>query len=283
VRAPAIPLGDTSGLARVARRTTILRLALLVAIALVAGACVVSGGRLDVAQATVLGPGTNGVVVLDLSSSTESAPPREIPGLLRHLANAGGHTGLVLFSDVSYEALPLGASSEELRPFLRYFRRPPGPAVPERRGATPPPPRPLTPWSRSFRSGTRISAGLADARRMVLADTSRRHDVILVSDLNDSLFDIEALERELRVYRHDDIRLRIVPLRPSTEARGFFASRLGRAAFVQRSTYADGLTGQTVRPVRGSTPTLLIVLVSLLAVALAANEVLCGRLAWRPA
>ena len=131
-----------------------------------AAACVVSVGRLEVAATTVLGPGTSGVIVLDLSSSTESAPPREIPGLLRHLANAGGHTGLVLFSDVAYEALPLGTRSEELRPFLRYFRRPPAPAVPVS-AATPPSARPLTPWSRSFRSGTRISAALASARRMV--------------------------------------------------------------------------------------------------------------------
>ena len=152
----AIPLADTSDLARLTRRTTIVRLVLLAAIAAVAAACVASVGRLDVAETTVLGPGTSGVIVLDLSSSTESAPPRDIPGLLRHLANAGGRTGLVLFSDVAYEALPLGTSSEELRPFLRYFRRPPAPAVPAS-AATPPPVRPLTPWSRSFRSGTRIS------------------------------------------------------------------------------------------------------------------------------
>ena len=124
----AIPLADTSDLARLTRRTTIVRLVLLAAIAAVAAACVASVGRLDVAETTVLGAGTSGVIVLDLSSSTESAPPRDIPGLLRHLANAGGRTGLILFSDVAYEALPLGTSSEELRPFLRYFRRPPASA-----------------------------------------------------------------------------------------------------------------------------------------------------------
>ena len=278
-----IPLADTSDLARLTRRTTIVRLVLLAAIAAVAAACVASVGRLDVAETTVLGPGTSGVIVLDLSSSTESAPPRDIPGLLRHLANAGGRTGLILFSDVAYEALPLGTSSEELRPFLRYFRRPPAPAVPAS-AATPPPVRPLTPWSRSFRSGTRISAGLAAARRMVLAASSAgTHDVVLVSDLNDSLFDIESLVKEIRTYRHEGIRLRIVPLRPSTDARTFFASRLGAAAFVPRSAYADGLSGRTERSVNGATPTLLIILISVLAVALGVNEALCGRLAWRSA
>ena len=276
-----IPLADTSDLARLTRRTTILRVVLLAAIASLAIACAVTVGRLDVAQTTVLGAGSNGVVVLDLSSSTESAPPREIPGLLRHLANAGGHTGLVLFSDVAYEALPLGTSSEQLRPFLRYFRRPPAPAVPVS-AATPPPARPLTPWSSSFRSGTRISTALASARRMVLAAPSpRTHDVVLVSDLNDSLFDVESLVKEIRSYRREGIHLRIVPLRPSTDARAFFASRLGAAAFVPRSAYADGLSGRTRRSVVAQTPTQLIILISLLAVALAVNEALCGRLAWR--
>ena len=139
--------------------------------------------------------------MLDLSSSTDSAPPREIPGVLRHLANAGGRSGLVLFSDVAYEALPLASTSEELRPFLRYFRRPPLPPVTAQNGRFQQPPgvvRRVTPWSRSFRSGTRISAGLVTARRMVLDGPSRGHDVLLVSDLNDSLFDVAALEQELR-------------------------------------------------------------------------------------
>jgi hypothetical protein len=137
-----------------------------------------------------------------------------------------------------------------------------------------------TPWSRSFRSGTRISAGLASARRMVLDEPARGNDVLLVSDLNDSLFDIAALERELRQYKREGIRLRIVALRPTVENRGFFASRLGQGAFVERAAFADGLTGSTGRPLDGSTPWPLIALIALLAVALAVNEIFCGRLEW---
>jgi hypothetical protein len=118
---------------------------------------------------------------------------------------------------------------------------------------------------------------------MVLAQPSGAHDVVLVSDLNDSLFDIEALERELRRYRHEGIRLRIVALSPSVEGRAFFARRVGQAAFVSRSAYADGLSGRPTRRVAGSTPWSLIALASLLAVALALNELVCGRLAWRAA
>jgi hypothetical protein len=281
--APAIPLAETADLGRLARRTAIVRIGLLVAIVLAAGACVLQTNRLEVGEATLLGPGSSGVVVLDLSSSTDSAPPREIPGVLRHLANAGGRSGLVLFSDVAYEALPLASTSEELRPFLRYFRRPPPPPVTPQSGRFQQPPplvRRATPWSRSFRSGTRISAGLATARRMVLDEPSRGHDVLLVSDLNDSLFDVAALEQELRHYQSDGIRLRIVALRPTVENRGFFASRVGQGAFVERTAFADGLTGRTGQPVAASTPWALIALISLLAVALAANELLCGRLEW---
>jgi hypothetical protein len=279
VSSHTIPVAETSRLGRLARRTTAVRLGLLAAIVAVAVAAVVESRTLQVGEATLLGPGASGVVVLDLSSSTETAPPREIPGVLRHLANAGGRSGLVLFSDVSYEALPLAATSEELRPFLQYFRRPPQPAV----AANVAPPRfnrPATPWSRSFRSGTRISAGLADARQMVLAEPGRGKDVLLVSDLNDSLFDVSALDREIRRYKAAGIRLRIVALRPTPENRGFFSSRLGQTAFVERTAFADGLTGRTAKPLAGSEPWPLVVLVVLLACALAANELLCGRLEW---
>ena len=121
----AIPLADTTDLGRLARRTTVVRVVLLLAILAAIGLCIARERRGSTsARQPLLGPGASGVVVLDISSSTDSAPPREIPGVLRHLANAGGRSGLVLFSDVAYEALPLGATSEELRPFLRYFRRP---------------------------------------------------------------------------------------------------------------------------------------------------------------
>jgi hypothetical protein len=278
VKASSIPLADGRSLARQARRTTGVRVGLLALAAVLGVGCVLAAGRLEVGEASVLGPGATGVVVLDLSSSTESAPPREIPGVLRHLANARGHSGLVLFSDASYEALPAGAASEELRPFLRYFRRPPLPPAVAGRVAAPP--RRQTPWSRAFRSGTRISAGLADARRMILEEPGAAREVLLVSDLNDSLFDIAALEQELRRYRSDGIRLRIVALQPTVENRAFFASRVGQAAFVERAAFADGLTGRVGRPTAGSTPWVLIGLVAALATVLGVNELLCSRLEW---
>ena len=284
----AIPLADTTDLGRLARRTTVVRMGLLLAILAAIGLCIFETSRLHVGQATLLGPGSSGVVVLDISSSTDSAPPREIPGVLRHLANAGGRSGLVLFSDVAYEALPLGATSEELRPFLRYFRRPALPPAPAAGGERPlhaaPADRPArNPVVAFVPLGNPDLGGLESARRMVLHEPSRGNDVLLVSDLNDSLFDIAALEQTLRRYKHDGIHLRIVALRPTVENRGFFVSRVGKAAFVERAAFADGLTGQSGRPLAGATPWALIGLIALLAVALAANELLCGRLEWRQA
>lgn len=278
-----IPLADAGALRGAARRTASIRLALGALLVVLLGAAWLASSRLDVAENAFLAPGTSGIVVLDLSASTESSPSRQTVRFFRRLAASDAHAGLVLFSDVAYEALPLASTSEELRPFLRYFRRPPLPPVTAQSGRFQQPPpivRRVTPWSRSFRSGTRISAGLATARRMVLDEPARVRDVLLVSDLNDSLFDVAALEQELRHYKGDGIRLRIVALRPTVENRGFFASRVGQAAFVERAAFADGLTGRTGRPVAASTPWAFIALISLLAIALAANELLCGRLEW---
>jgi hypothetical protein len=274
VSGQAIPLAETGLLERSRRRTTVLRLGLAAVVLAAAVFAVVAAGRIDGAGPTVLGKGRSGVVVLDLSSSTESAPPRDIPGVLRQLANAGGRSGLVLFSDIAYEALPLAASSEQLRPFLRFFRRPPQVST------TAPIRRPPTPWTRSFRSGTRISAGLAEARRMVLEESPSRAQVLLVSDLNDSLFDVAALEQELRRYRRLNLGLRIVALNATPESRSFFASRLGEGAFVTRPAYAEGLAGKPVPPLQGTWSWLLVGLALAAAGLLAVNELACGRMEW---
>ena len=101
---------------------------------------------------------------------------------------------------------------------------------------------------------------------MVLEEPSRGSDVLLVSDLNDSLFDVASLEQTLRRYKRDGIHLRIVALRPTVENRGFFVSRVGqervrRAGRVRRRAHA----AQSGRPLAGGTPWALIGLISLLA------------------
>ena len=69
----ALPLADAAALRGVARRTATIRLALGALLVVLLGAAWISASRLDVAENAFLAPGTSGIVVLDLSSSTESS------------------------------------------------------------------------------------------------------------------------------------------------------------------------------------------------------------------
>jgi hypothetical protein len=284
IRGSSIPLAEIASFQRVARRTAAVRIVLAIALVLSAAAALTAADRLDVGETTLFVPGASGVLVLDLSSSIDAAPPAEISGVMRRLVDAGGRAGLVLFSDVAYEALPASSSTEELRPYLRFFRRPrqagngrnfvPLPAFRRRRV--------VTPWSRSFRGGTSISAGLEAARRMIRSSGGPK-EVMLISDLNDSLFDIAALSATLLEYRQDSIRLRIVPVNATGDSRAFFTKRVGRAAFVRRAEFQGGPTRTATRTTTGRSPRVLMALAVLIALLLGANELWCGRLVWRRA
>jgi hypothetical protein len=282
IRGASIPLAEPGSLRRVARRTTVVRVVLLLVLAATGVAALVSANRLEVAEASLFTPGASGVLVLDLSSSIDAAPPAEIAGVMRHLVRSGGRAGLVLFSDVAYEALPASASTEELRPYLRFFRSPPDAG--RRRNFVPLPQfrnrRVITPWSRSFRGGTRISGGLEVARAMVRRGTGRK-EVMLVSDLNDSLFDISALSTTLDEYRRDGVKLRIVPVNATGDSRAFFAKRVGRGAFIRRGQFQQPVAQTAARETTGTSPRTLVVLALVAAALLAVNELWCGRLAWR--
>lgn len=274
----SIPLAETGSFRRLARRATMVRLVLGTALALTAVAAILSARRLDIGESPVFASGNSGIVVLDLSSSIDSVPAPEIQAALRRIADGHGRAGLVLFSDVAYEALPSAASSVELRSYLRFFQQPPSPdsrrtsLLPGGRRAR----RTITPWTRSFRGGTRISGGLELARRMIQEHPGRTHDVLLISDLNDSLFDLGELTTALLQYRQEGIHLRVIPVGATNENRDFFAHRLGHGIFVP--------TAELVRPPRrqnaGDAPGTLIALAVVLALLLGVNELACGRLDW---
>ena len=73
---------------------------------------------------------TNGIVVLDLSASISSDTYQRIGQTLHELSSTNGRYGLVVFSDVAYEALPPGTPAAELKPYARYFTLPPPKRVP---------------------------------------------------------------------------------------------------------------------------------------------------------
>lgn len=294
-RPQAIPVADAVELDRLARRTALIRFALAGTL-LAAIALAVSFGRDPDKRAGELFPGSeSGVLVLDMSASV-GTPGRTFLRPLDYLSRTGQEFGLVLFSDVAYEAVPPGTSSAELRPYLRIFRprvqpclTPPGSAcAPGTRRMSPREERRVqeggrrqNPWSETFRGGTRISTGLRLARSVLAREDMTHRGVLLVSDLDDSLFDVPALTNELITYKEQRIPLRVVALRPFNDDRLYFRRMLGRKAFVRR---AD-LSPRTVqrRPVRAAeafpVDLAAIGLVSLLL--LAVNEHYCGRLTWR--
>jgi hypothetical protein len=293
-RPQAIPVADAVELERHARRTALIRFA-LAGMLLVAIALAVSFGRDPDKRAGELFPGSeSGVLVLDMSASV-GTPGRTFLRPLDYLSRTGQEFGLVLFSDVAYEAVPPGTSSAELRAYLRIFRptvqpctRPAGYAcapgtrrMSEREARRMQGGRRQNPWSETFRGGTRISSGLRLARSVLAREDMSHRGVLLVSDLDDSLFDVPTLTRELITYKEQEIPLRVVALRPFNDDRLYFRRMLGRKAFVRR---AD-LSPRTVqrRPVRAAeafpVDLAAIGLVSLLLLAL--NEHYCGRLTWR--
>jgi hypothetical protein len=261
-------------------------LALLLA-ALLAGAFLAARAQ-PVHHSSFFAAGEGGIVVLDFSSSIGVAGYRRITNVLRPVVEANQPIGVVYFSDVGYVALPPGTPGRELRPFLRFLRTPPlgeFPSAAELARAERAVSRiEANPWSAAFRGGTRISAGLEIAREAVLREGGRG-TVLLVSDLDDSLFDLPSLGETLARYRRDGIRLRVVPLFPSIEDRAFFRRAIGPGAFVTHAELLRNARSTEQRSLQSGFPLALVLLALALLGALAANELLCGRLEWgrRPA
>jgi hypothetical protein len=297
-RPQSIPLADASALGWHARRTALLRLALAAAL-LAALALEVSFGRDTEKRARPAFPGgRSGVLVLDVSASI-GAPGQRFTEPLRYLARTKQDFGLVLFSDTAYEAIPPGTDSKELKPFIRRFTTEVRPCITPRRWRCPPGTRMMSPsaarawrvradahrdpWLESFRGGTRISTGLVLAREILERKGMTRRGVLLVSDLNDSPFDLPPLTRELIAYRRDEIPLHVVALSPFRGDRSYFTRMLGREAFVDRSDLAPAGPDRSRAGETSSFPVDLVLVGLIVLLLLGANEHYCGRLTWRRA
>jgi len=261
-----IPLADAMSFGVAARRTAITRAAgVTLLIGLVALG--VQLARAPVERHNPFLPGgTSGVVVLDLSASISSDTFDRIQTTLSDLAGSKRRFGLIVFSDVAYEAFPPGTPASELKPLVRYFiARSPGPGQP--------PAYPANPWTNDFSSGTKISAGLGLARAVIARDRLRNPSVLLISDLSDDTADLAPLGRELVTYLQNRIPLRIVGLNPLPADRQFFASLLGSPSAIRNSR----LPGQAT-PQRQSFSAGFPVALALTALALVA--VLAAALVW---
>ena len=290
----SIPVAGAGGLEPHVRRTKLLRLVLAGAL-LVAIALAVLFGRDPDKRARQLFPGSeSGVLVVDMSASV-GTPGRNFIRPIEYLSRTGQEFGLVVFSDVAYEAVPPGTSAAELRAYLRIFKPRVRPCLADRGYECPPGTRRMSaseirrlnegreqdPWSETFRGGTRISTGLRLARSILAREKISERGVLLVSDLDTSGFDTPALTRELIRYRDEQIPLRVVALRPFNEDRLYFRRMLGRKAFVRRANLSTRtVTRRDVRTAEAFPVDLAAIgLVSLLLLAL--NEHYCGRLTWR--
>jgi hypothetical protein len=270
----SIPIADTKSLRRPSRRTSVLRASCAVtATGLVAaGLALLPLTRPRRAAAKPL-PST--VVVLDVSSSISPVAFAKIASTLETIAGARGErrTGLVIFSDVAYQALPPEAPQNELRRFARYFERIP---TASRTGRSAFPARP---WAESFSGGTVISNGLRLARTSIHRNGVPRAVVLLVSDLADAPSDWDPLHRELAAYSRDrTLTLRAVPLPPSSPG-DWVRRMLGPARVAASSAAGDVL----VRPLprRDSRLQAFAALVVLVGLVLTVNELLSARLAWK--
>jgi hypothetical protein len=267
-----IPLADAPALQRAAWRTAVLRLGLALMLAGLLAVTWLLGRGQNAQPSSFFGGGRSGVAVIDFSTSIDPSRYRRIARVLRTFADTAQPTGLVVYSDTAYEAVPPGTRGEVLRPLLRFFEAPLAFRARFR--------FPESPWTGSFRGGTRISAGLRVARRMLERDGIRRGTVMLVSDLDDSPFDTSALTQEALRYRQGGIDVRFVPLQPSQEDRELFTRLFGRHAFVENRELLANSALEEKRTLVGSFPTWPVAAAALFLVALAVNERLVRPLVW---
>lgn len=285
--AARIPLADAASFAPALRRLRLVRAGLAAALLLAAAGAYLAARELATTGASVVPPGADGVIVLDVSASIEAATYeqreafQQTARVLSDAAATGGRYGVVLFSDVAYEALPATTPSTELRALLRYFL----PLGADRRT------RPYrtvrlggsefaaNPWSAAFTGGTRISGGLALARTLIERDGLDDATVVLVSDLDTDDSDVAALTNVVLGYGRARIPLQVVGVGASESDRAFFRRLVGRA----RVAEPEPLTGAggTDDVASARFPGRLVAFAAALLVLLAANELLCGRVALR--
>lgn len=262
-----LPLAEAPSLVPAARRTLAVRGA-LAAVVVAATAAFLLVSRDTHTHALVPLPANgSAIVVLDLSASTSSDTFSRIGGTLAALSGSGGRFGLVVFSDVAYEALPPSAPAADLSPLVRYF------TLPAQRRPGFAPAFPANPWEATFSGGTRISAGLELAHALA---GGRPEPVVLVSDLDDDPSDLPRLASVLAAYRRDRVPVRIVGLDPSPADVALFRRLLGPGAPIVEAPTLDQVPPHDATPF----PWPLVALAAVAAAALALLGAWAPRLEW---
>jgi len=265
-----IPLADAVDLSGRARPARVLTALLATAALGCAVAALLVARSPHTGTLVPLGHNANGVVVLDLSASISADTFSRIAGTLRTLSASDGHFGLVVFSDLAYEALPPGTPAFDLTPLIRLFTIPREPDGQLSQNF------PSNPWADSFTGGTTISSGIQIALQLALAQ--RPHPtIILVSDLDDNPADLPALAGLLADARRDRVPVRIVGLDPAQTDVAFFATALGSNAPISFAPTLEQVEQQHATPF----PWPLAALALVAAIALGLYEGWAPKLDWR--
>ena len=273
-RRGATAFGEIHRIGRPARRTTILRVGLALALAGTLAAALISARSAGSGRAAVLPQGAKtAVVALDLSASIAGPAYGRVATTLKGIVSANQSIGLVMFSDVAYELLPPNSPPAALLQFMPFFN-----PVRIVNGS---PVYGQSPWDQ-FSGGTRISAGLRAAGQALRRAHVKHGSILLVSDLDDSAADAEPLVAEAVALKRAHVPVRIVPLYAEPQNKQIFASLFGQDAFVDPSVFTHR-AGRRVQSVAATSAWTLLGLGALLVLLLAANERLNARLELEPA
>jgi hypothetical protein len=264
-RRAAIDTHDVAALRGVAWRTRLVRLVLAAGAVAALLATVASTRSLDVQRRTIVPSGSSSVIVLDVSLSIANSYG-DVRRSLRNVVDGDAPIGFVVFSDIPYELLPPGTPASELEPILRVL-------TPPERGDPP------TPWTDSFRSGTRISEALELAGRMLRRQHIENGSIVLISDLQTAPDDVTELTRTIDTLKSSGVAVRVVPIAALSDGRLLFARLLGEDAFSEPTRGLDNKP----RPLRSADsaglPVGLVALAALFLLALAAHERYASQLA----
>jgi len=263
-RATVVDSHDVGVFSVAAWRTRLSRFVFAAGAVGLLAAAAASASHLDTRERGLLPRETTGVVVVDLSLSIADEDYNIVRRALRRLIAEDASIGLVVFSDVAYELLPPGTPASALRPMLRVLVSP-------RLGP------PVSPWSQTFRAGTRISSALDLAREMLERDGVENGSILLVSDLETAPEDVPPLARTVDELRGSSVELRVFGLAPSSYALQLFAGLLEEEVFAAPTASTD--EGPVESEAGSRTPVALLVLGSLVFLAIALHERLAGRLA----
>ena len=271
-RQRAVPLVDRTSLEPAVRRTRIIRLTLAVLLIVAAVAAFLAAPRKPGRK--FLPSNTTGIVVLDVSSSVKPTTYFRIEQTLATIAATQSRLGLVLFSDVSYEAFPPGTAASELKPLLRFFA-PETKKVDEQDQQLA-----RTPWDQSFSAGTKVSNGLLLALRMLDEQHAKKSSVILISDLADDPTDLTRLTDAVIAFQNRKIPLEIVALDPTPSNADFFRRLLGDQAIFQEAALPTGAQARGQLQLTGTFSIALAVFALLTVALLTLNEWWTAPLRW---